>query len=966
MRLTAAFALLCTLATAEEARWTTSRLHGSPLPPKPFVTEQVWTKVPLNNALDLVPVPGLAQWLIVENGGKIWSLPQDLMSEKADIALDLKALHPKVDHGYGVAFHPKFKDNKQVFITYTNGDKLDDGSRLSRFIVKQETPLVIEPTSEEILLTWRSGGHNGAAITFGNDGMLYLSTGDSEVPAPPDPLVTGQDLDDLLSCVLRIDVDRTDPGKPYAVPLDNPFVNLAGARPEIWAYGLRNPWKMSFDRLTGNLWCGDVGWEQWEQIFLIEKGGNYGWSAMEGNNPILLNRKGPHPISPPIVTHPHSEAASITGGFVYHGERLPELKGAYVYADYETGKIWALWYANGQISKHEEIADTAFKIVTFGQGEDGDLLFIHYAPEGTVHRLIKNPDASKPADFPRKLSETGLFADVVKQTPAQGVLPVPIRAPMWADGAESERFIGVPSGKVETQLSKNPKNLLQSKVTWPAESVLAKTISLQIDQTNPATRTKIETQVLHFDGVAWNAYTYRWNEQGSDADLVPPGGDERKLTLQGQNYPGGTLRYTYRFHSQAECLRCHNSWSGVSLATQPQQLADPAALIAAGIIDEDYLKRSPARLVDPYDPRSDLTTRARSWLHSNCAHCHRQNGGGAVPMMVNAELALNEMAAIHERPTRGDLGIPQAEVLAPGSPWHSVALHRIASQGPHHMPMIGARTVDVKGLLLLQRWLLNFKEEGKENAPSLAAYPLSVMRSTTSPTGWLEDSTEWFSLRSRNPRVLEQMMSDVTGAAFMAYAIDTAVLAAEDRARAIKLAAASPHANVRALFERFFADSDRVETLGTGATAEKILAQPGDATRGAALLTPLGKGAICLGCHLVAGAGRDIGPDLTKVGERLTVDQLVDSLLTPSKVIAPGYQAVTAKLKNGTAHTGFVVSREGNDFGIKIPTGEVVTVPSAEVFSEIPLPTSLMPEGLMQGFTAQEAADLVAFMKSLK
>lgn len=400
MRLTAAFALLCTLAAAEEARWTTSRLHGSPLPPKPFITEQVWSKVPLKNALDLVPVPGLAQWLVVENGGKIWALPQDLMSEKADLALDLKALHPQVDHGYGVAFHPKFKDNKQVFITYTNGDKLDDGSRLSRFIVKQETPLVIDPASEEILLTWRSGGHNGAAITFGNDGMLYLSTGDSEVPAPPDPLVTGQDLDDLLSCVLRIDVDRTDAGKPYAVPPDNPFVNLAGARPEIWAYGLRNPWKMSFDRPTGNLWCGDVGWEQWEQVFLIKKGENYGWSAMEGNNPILLDRKGPHPITPPIVTHPHSEAASVTGGFVYHGDRLPELKGAYVYADYETGKIWALWYANGQITRHEEIADTAFKIVTFGQGEDGDLLFVHYAPEGTVHRLIRNPKPASPQTSP--------------------------------------------------------------------------------------------------------------------------------------------------------------------------------------------------------------------------------------------------------------------------------------------------------------------------------------------------------------------------------------------------------------------------------------------------------------------------------------------------------------------------------------------------------------------------------------
>ena len=962
MRLTTAFALICTLASAQEARWTTSRIHGSPLPPKPYITEQVWRQVPLKNALDLVPVPGLAQWLVVENGGKIWALPQDLQAEKAELAIDLKALHPTVDHSYGVAFHPQFRANKQVFITYTNGDKLDDGSRLSRFTVKQDAPLVIDPASEQILLTWRSGGHNGAAVTFGNDGMLYLSTGDSEVPAPPDPLVTGQNLDDLLSCVLRIDVDRSDPGKPYAVPPDNPFVKLPGARPEIWAYGLRNPWKMSFDRPTGNLWCGDVGWEQWEQVFLIKKGENYGWSAMEGNNAILLNRKGPHPITPPIVTHPHSEAASVTGGFVYHGERLPELKGAYVYADYETGKIWALWYANGQVIRHEEIADTAFKIVTFGQGEDGDLFFIHYAPEGTVHRLIKNPNASNPADFPRKLSETGLFADVGKQTPAKGVLPVPILAPMWADGAEAERFIGVPSGTVETQLSNNLKNLLQSKVTWPAESVLAKTISLQIDQTNPATRTKIETQVLHFDGVAWNAYTYRWNERGTDADLVPPGGDERKLTLQGKGYPGGSLRYTYRFHSQAECLRCHNSWSGFALATQPQQLANPAALIAAGIIDETYLKRSAARLVDPHDPKAPLDARARSWLHTNCAHCHRQNGGGAVPMMLNVELALSEMAAVHEKPTRGELDIPKAEVLAPGSPWHSVALHRIASPGPNHMPVIGARTVDVKGLLLLQQWLLNARDTGNKSV----APPMTTVLSSISSTGWPDDAGDWNRLCKDHAHLLERLMSDVTGAAFVAYAIDSGMVPTEDQARAIKLAATSPNANIHGLFERFFTDADRVETLGVGASPQKILSLRGEANRGAALLTPVGKAAICLSCHLVAGTGRDVGPDLSKVGERLTVEQIVESLLKPSQVIAQGYQAVTASLKTGTTHTGFVVKRAGNSLSLKTPTAEIVTLPIDDVASETPLPISLMPEGLMQSFTAQEAADLVAYMKSLK
>ena len=962
MRLTAALLCAGSLAAAEDAHWTSSRIHGSPLPPKPYVAEQVFTAIPLNNALDMVPVPGLSQWLFVENGGKIWTVPNDLATTKADVAIDLKTLHPQLDHAYGVAFHPKFNENKEVFITYTNGDKLDDGSRLSRFKVKQDTPLVIDPATEEILLTWLSGGHNGAAIAFGNDGLLYLSTGDAEVPAPPDPRKTGQDITDLLSSVLRIDVDHKDDGKAYAVPKDNPFLSTPNARPEIWCYGLRNPWKMSFDRPTGRLWCGDVGWEQWENIFLIKRGENYGWSASEGNNPVLMERKGPTPITPPIATHPHSEAASITGGFVYHGQRLPELDGAYLYADYETGKIWSLRYDGSKVTQHDEIADTPLKIVTFSQGEDGDVFFIHYGPQSTVHRLVKNPAMGQPSDFPRKLSDTGLFADVAKQTPAKGVHPFSIRAPMWADGAEASRFIALPAGKTETQVKTNKQGKIESKVKWPADAVLAKTISMQLDQAKPDSQVKVETQVLHFDGVAWNAYSYRWNDAGTDAELVPPTGGERSLTLHGNAFPDGTHRYSYRFHSQSECLRCHTPWTGVALSFQPQQLTDAAPFIAAGLIDENYTKQSEARLTNPYDPKAELNARARSWLHANCAHCHRQNGGGAVPTVLNAELALDEMNAIHARPTRGDFGIAGAEVLSPGAPWQSAAIHRIATLGVNHMPMIGAQTVDVKGLILLQRWLLDFKDSDKV----AAGYPLSVMRSTTSPTGWLEEAAEWFSLRSRNPRVLDQMMADVPGAAFMAYAIDTAVVAGDERTRAIKLAAASPNAHIRGLFDRFLADSQRKEVLGASITAEKITALAGDADRGSALVSPTGKAAACLACHIVGNQGRDVGPDLSHVGSRLNSAQILEAILTPSKTITQGYQAITAKLKDGTSQIGFVVKREGDVYALKTAAGEVLNLPREQVFSEIELPASLMPEGQLQAFTAQEAADLISYLSALK
>jgi len=959
------FALHVSSALASDY-WTTSRIQGTPEPAKPFVAEQVFAGVALNSALDMGPVPELNQWLFVENGGKLWCVPNDITATKAEVALDLKALHPNCDHVYGVTFHPKFGSHKQIFITYTNGDKLDDGSRLSRFKVAQEVPLVIDPASEQILMTWPSGGHNGAAVCFGNDGLLYLSTGDAEVPAPPDPRVTGQDISDLLSSVLRIDVDHADPGKPYAVPQDNPFLTMPKARPEIYAFGLRNPWKMSFDRVTGNLWCGDVGWEQWEQIFLIKRGANYGWSAMEGNNPILPERKSTVPITPPIVTHDHTEAASITGGFVYRGKRLPELVGAYVYGDYETGKIWALWHDGQQVTRHEEIADTSIKIVSFGQGEDGDVYFLHWGNPSTVHRLVRNPKAGKPSSFPRKLSETGLLTDIANHALAPGVKPYAILAPMWADGAEGVRMAAFTQGKIEAKVWTNKKTgKTESKVTWPAGTVLAKTLAMQLDQAKPDSSIKVETQVLHYDGEAWNAYSYRWNEAQTDAEIVGPHGDERKLDLVGDQYPGGKHRYNYRFHSRAECLRCHNAWSGFALSFQPQQLMDEAGWLASGVVDENFFKCSEARLVNPYAEQEPLEARARSWLHTNCAHCHRQNGGGSVPLMVNAEMALMEMRAVEEKPTRGDFGVQRASVIAPRVPYESVLLHRLATSGAGHMPVIGAHEVDSEGLVMLAEWIDHI-ERVTEPQGMVFAPPASSVRDAWNDR-WIQTKDDWLAYKKKvEVSRLPYLINNTETALFCALRMKSGFFPDEDQAEVLKLASQSSNAHIRALFERFLPDSQRVETLGASASVEKILAHKGDSKRGAELFSSTGKAAACLACHFVNGSGRDFGPDLSKVGVRLNQAQLIESLLAPSKLIVPGYQPVVLTMKGGGAQSGFIVKREGDDVLLKIATGQSVPLKKAEVQSEQTLPVSLMPEGLLQSFTAHEAADLIEYLGSLK
>ena len=300
-----------------------------------------------------------------------------------------------------MAFHPEFDNNRYVYVCYVRKYDIPDGSVVSRFTASRTDPPVIDPQSELTILKYWSGGHNGGCLNFGNDGYLYISTGDGSVPSPPDVMMTGQDCSDLLSSVLRIDIDHAEPGKPYRIPPDNPFVNVTGVRPEIWAFGFRNPWKMSFDRATGELWVGDVGWELWELIFKVKRGGNYGWSVMEGPQPVNVEaRRGPAPISPPIKVHPHSEAASITGGYVYHGTRLPELAGAYIYGDYQSGIIWGLRSQGEAVTWQRELARTPLHLVAFGETHDGELYLLDHDRTHQIYRLVPNSAPKNAARIP--------------------------------------------------------------------------------------------------------------------------------------------------------------------------------------------------------------------------------------------------------------------------------------------------------------------------------------------------------------------------------------------------------------------------------------------------------------------------------------------------------------------------------------------------------------------------------------
>jgi putative heme-binding domain-containing protein len=656
---------------------------------------------------------------------------------------------------------------------------------------------------------------------------------------------------------------------------------------------------MSFDPVTGHLWCGDVGWEQWEMIYLIRKGGNYGWSAREASQLVRSDvPANPSPITPPVVAHPHSEAASITGGFVYRGAKFPDLQGAYVYGDYETGKIWALWHDGRVLTRQEEIADTPHKIVTFGQDEAGELYVIHWANPSTVHRLARQPATSDGPAFPRRLSQTGLFTQVESQEPAPGVYRYDIAEPLWQDGATATRFIALPdSGRIETKINRRKDgSIANTKVTWPEDSVLVRTLTAPGEAS-----TKLETQLLHFDGEAWNGYSYRWNETGSDADLVPASGSNTA---------------TWNFPARAECGRCHNSWSGFVLGFQPQQLTkigglNPAQAATLGLTDAAFFEQSAARL-----GHATTDEQARAWLHANCAHCHRQNGGGSVAIMVNADLPLAETRLVDERPFRGEFGLPEARIVAPGAPWRSVLLNRVLRVGSGHMPATGSREPDPEGIRRLREWI--------------AAMPPS----TPPPP---------------SNAVSEAMQAALDG-----------------KPQAIAAGLASSDTNIRELFERFRPPSERPKLIDASTSEASLIALPGKVERGRALLLPDGKLAMCLSCHFVLGQGRDFGPDLSAVGARLTKAQLLASLLRPSEAIDPRFRGTVITTTEGQTHLGFPVERRGTDLLLKLPTGQVTTIPVSQIAKEEALPASLMPEQLLQSLTPEEGADLLAFLASLR
>jgi glucose/arabinose dehydrogenase len=331
---------------------------------------------------------GSGRLFVVEQGGRIKVVRGGEVLEEPFLDIASRVESGGNEQGLlGLAFHPGFADNGSFFVNYTYNPPGSgpDSTRVSRFTVAAGNPERADPASERVVLEFAQdfSNHNGGDLHFAPNGSLYIASGDGG--GGGDPNDRAQKLDTLLGKLLRIDVDAAE---PYAVPSDNPFVGVAGARPEIWAYGLRNPWRFSFDRETGELFIGDVGQNSVEEIDFqpAASGGgeNYGWSCLEGDEAVGFNACDERPLTAPILVYGHEQGCSVTGGYRYRGA-IPALRGRYVFGDFCSGRIW-LAEESGGVWRAELWADTELRISSFGEDEAGELYVVDLG-RGEVHRL---------------------------------------------------------------------------------------------------------------------------------------------------------------------------------------------------------------------------------------------------------------------------------------------------------------------------------------------------------------------------------------------------------------------------------------------------------------------------------------------------------------------------------------------------------------------------------------------------
>lgn len=650
------------------------------------------------NVLDYKQLPGdNSHWFVVDRSGLLYRILADdptITFADAEVVLDITDhFSPAVTSlQWGInsiAFHPQFASNGKVYMIYnTKASDTDPVVSWVSSFTSTDGGQSFDPASEQILLSLVQFGtvHPMGNLVFGPDGYLYIGSGDGT------SRVLAQDLNDLHGKLLRIDVDN---GSPYAIPPDNPYAGGGGA-PEVYAVGFRNPWRFTFDRDTGELWLGDVGASDWEEIDLVVKGGNYGWSVMEGDScfdpPIGCDTDG---LIPPVLAYPHTEGTAVIGGYVYRGGLMEDFQGIYIFADRLTTDIRALIYDSFGNLSWEVVGNATQKAGSLTEDNDGEL-YIVVPFKGQLLRLIPDTSPGTGDDtFPQLLSETGCLDPADPTQPLPGVIPYTVNAALWSDGATKRRWMALPDGE---QIQIGP----DGDWHFPIGSVLIKEFS---SQGQP-----FETRLFirHSDG-GWAGYSYEWNDARTDAELLPAG-KTKQINSD----------LTWTFPSPAQCLQCHEAAAGDTLGPENMQLNGDffypsSGLTANQLLTLDHiglfrggLPAGPGdlqALSDIADLTRPVALRARSYLHANCSFCHRPGGSAPAQEDFRYSVSIDAMNSCNLPPEHDDFGLPSALLLSPGDPSQSIISLRMHALDSRRMPPVGTGIVDSEAVSVIDAWI---------------------------------------------------------------------------------------------------------------------------------------------------------------------------------------------------------------------------------------------------------------------
>ena len=638
----------------------------------------------------------------------------------------------------GLAFHPGYQTNGYFYLYYsvnTNGSTYE---RLSRFTVQTANSNAADTTSEIILFNQldTACNHNGGDLHFGPDGYLYISLGDGG--DQNDTQGHAQKINDgFFSSIARIDVDKKPASlapnphtqvplysgqAAYAIPSDNPFIgassfNGAAVAPssvftELYAVGLRNPWRFAIDFPSGNLWCGNVGQDTYEGVYLITNGQNCGWSFYEQNHngPRFASRPSGFTYRHPIFEYVHGSGAwagnCIIGGFIYHGLKISSLVGQYVCADYVSGNIWTIVYTNG-IATTNRILGQANIVAISPDPANGDVLMANIS-SGQILRLTSTASAGS---YPTNLAATGVFTDTTNLVPAPSLVNYTPNIAFWSDYAVKSRWFTIPDASNRMAWSRD------GLWTFPTNQIWVKHFDMEMERGNPATKRRIETRLLVRNSGGVYGVSYQWNSNQTDAILAPDAGMEFNL-----NITNSGTNYTQRYHipSRAECLACHNPQAGLALSFNTRQLNCTNTMNGAAgnqldlLAGAGYFSNAPdpantlPRHVSPTETNYPLETRVRSYLAVNCSYCHQPGGAGGGTWDGRPQTPLYSTGLINGVAVNNG-GNPANKYIIPNDTLHSVILNRMAaSNGFTRMPPLATTELDLTNIALVSLWIQSF------------------------------------------------------------------------------------------------------------------------------------------------------------------------------------------------------------------------------------------------------------------